>query len=283
MKLGTIWKDEKEITLSTLTTRYSNLTESPLVKFFLALLEDRTWSEKYTVNALFAGAMKLTIHNENFLAGTIVTIKATDDLTIGAVEKTIRKHLKKSQESVRPKIEVLQRQMNGLRQTLENIDRDKALAAIVEKYPEAAGAERLHVEGDLHAFTIKDRVFVVREVGTEFTGGVVQTRLSSIGWYELRDGVASNQKHGRFWFELARQYVADTLKIATGTLIWKEIFASENPIGQWSTLGKYVIKKVVFRHILGKGLTNTLVITFKDNLPAEVSEGDDPDGTFRIP
>lgn len=264
MKLGKIWEDREEITLPTLTTRH-NLTESPLGKFFLALLEDRTWSEKYTVNAFFAGAaMKLTVHNENFLPGTIVTIKATDDLTIEAVENIVRKHLQEGQETVRPKIQALQRQVDNLQRTKDQIDKDKALAAIAEKFPEAVGARFLQIAGDLFAFTIKDHVFVARQVKGEFTGGVVDSGFSQVRWYGLQDGIQPNEKHGHFWLKLARQFAAATLEMAADNLLCEKIFAEERPIEQWSTLGKYDISRVILR--IGQ-TKDTVVVRFSQGLP----------------
>src|SRR3989344_3805276 len=202
-------------------------TQGPLGKLLIALIQELTWSDGYTVYASLDEAdLYLTISHKTFLPDRPLVIKGETEtaISVRGVENAIRAHIRESQEVNRPAISTLQGQVNDLDRTFDRINIDKARVAIIATFPEAALGDlepiRANLE-DLYAFGERNGefIFVAREVGHEFIGGVARLeQLSRMRWYAMQNGALMNQRHGVFWAELARAFAARELKIAKNNL-----------------------------------------------------------------
>lgn len=254
--------------------------DNPLGQLLIALTNENTWSVDYTVSAHFHGdEPRMYISHDSFLPERSLSISAdTSNLSVRGVEDAVRAHLRESQESMWPAISILQHHVNGLYQTFEQIDTDKARAAVVKAFPEAKGAEYspAMARGGLHCFhnggINQTPIFVAREINHEFVGGVARIiGCSAFEWYGMSDGVKASQRHGVFWIYLAIQFVAREFQVNEKEIYFQSISVTEKPfevICVQPPIDPYIVEKVLLRITCHK---KDVVVEFgSDNLPAKV-------------
>jgi len=253
----------------------SEYSETPLGKLLSALAGEAVWSNDYTVYASFgSGKPFLQVNHRTFLSEESLMIydDAKTVLSVHGVEDGVRMHIKNSQNGIRPVINMLQNRVNDLGRVSDKIMWDKARAAIVAAFPQAADATPSNVGSgvDLYAFSASHHagpVFVARAVGGEFTGGSACVWCNSFGWFSAGDGIEKGQRHHLFWKALARAFVArELISIREESLSCAEVFASENPWDE-QRLERFTVEKVTFSDRKGE-----IVVEFgSDNLPATVT------------
>ena len=252
--------------------------KSPFGKLLVALTEENAWSRKYEVYASFEGKPYLSIFHPKFLSGRPLIIdEEVFDLSVHGMENAVRAHIQKSKKSLEPGISLLQDQANDLYRTFNQIDEDKARAAIVAVFPEADVATRIDSSGgDLYSFYSSggidsSPIFVARNVGGEFVGGVARINCAASFWYGKGTGIGKHQKHGLFWTALAQTFAAQELQVPEDALRSSNVVAREMPWqyrGTYPKADPYVVEKVVLR--LSRTSTDVVVHFGANNLPVRV-------------
>lgn len=246
--------------------------KSPLGKLFIELTKEMVWSNEYEISAyLGRDAPYLRIDHPTFLSDRPLIVRnRTKIVSIRDVEDALQAHFRESEESLRPEISRLQNQRDDLYRASDQITVDKAKAAIVSVFPEAADSRHFAPYGrsDLCCFILGHgfghKIFVAREIDHEFGGGVVELHIPGDEWHHRESG----QKHKDFWKALARAFVAREFQIPEDTLYGKYVGVEEKPLDAWAPGpdDPYIVEKVVLG-VLGEG---QVVVTFgANNLPAE--------------
>lgn len=253
----------------------SEYAGSPTGRVLIELVAETAWSGKFEVYAsLDPTDSYLNISHPTFLPrqSLIIDIREDDQLSVRRVEDAVREHLSTSRESVRSVLDILQGYSNDMQQTLEQIAKDKAVAAIAKAFPEESLATFELFQGsvDLYAFGKLDgtTLYVARALGHEFVGGVARLNLSYQAWYEMRNGASQGQRHNVFWAALARAAVVREYGIQEEDCYAGVVYATEKP---WenSKVDQYVVEKVAL-HFQSQEREGTAIVEFgKDNLPAK--------------
>lgn len=248
---------------------------SSLGKLFIALTQETVWSGEYTVGAFLAEEPfhrpRLIIRHPTFVRPLVIEDGAGTVLSLRGAENAVRTHFNECQEWLRPTIDHLHGQVNDMYLASKKIAMDKAEAAVVATFPEAAGIKRTPVTGihDLYFFS-KDEdegsIYVVRELDHEFVGGVAHIDCTVFYWYGLEDGIEKGERHGLFWAELARAFAARELVIPEKDLWCESVSATEKP---WAfpQVDPYIVDKVVLQ---ASDRKEYIVVLFGvNNLPAK--------------
>lgn len=252
---------------------------TPLGELFVALTGEAVWSSDYTIYASFDGRRPfLQVNHRTFLSeGSLVIYNdGKTVLSVRGVEDAVRALIHDSRKALQSSISLLQYRRNDLERLSDKIMWDKARAAIVAAFPQAADATPSNVgsEVDLYAFANKGMgpIFVARAVGGEFIGGTACVWRNSFEWFSAGDGIKEGQRHYLFWEALARTFVRSELDVSEEDLRHANVFASENP---WDDqrLERFTLEKAVFRvpSKIPKNIRDDtfVVVEFgSDNLPA---------------
>lgn len=252
----------------------SEYAATPLGKLLTALTGEAVWSNDYTVYASFgSGKPFLQVNHRTFLSEESLMIydDAKTVLSVRGVEDAVRALIRNSRKGLQSSISLLQSRRDDLGRVSDKIMWDKARAAIVAAFPQAADATPSNVGSgvDLYAFSASHHagpVFVARAVGGEFTGGSACVWCNSFGWFSAGDGIEKGQRHHLFWKALARAFVRSELDVSEEDLRHANVFASENPWDE-QRLERFTVEKVTFSDRKGE-----IVVEFgSDNLPATVT------------
>jgi hypothetical protein len=247
----------------------SEYKDYPLGKLLVALVAEQAWSRDYKVFAQFGDRPYLNIDHPAFTPSRSLVVE--DALSLRDVEDAVRKHLRTSQEEIRPSINLLQGRVNNMEQALSRIDKDKARAAILKTFPGAKLNDADHYQGsaDLHSYGKLDGtiLYVARAVDHEFVGGVARLNLSSQQWYGMQDGISQGQRHNVFWAALARSFVRSVWNVPEEDCYCEVVYATEKP-WKWPQPEPYIVEKVALRIPADK---NVVLVKFgPDNLPLSV-------------
>lgn len=245
-----------------------------LGKLFIALTEETIWSNEYAVHVSFIRPTCLTIAHKSFVPdGSALIIEKSDwtGWNVRRVEDAIRAHLDSMTKSARAKMESLQGQIVDLYSARENIDKEKARAALAAAFPEAGEFAQFSPEPtEIFCFGKNmdaTPAYLVRMIDHESVGVACLLDFSAVSWHLLNSGIKQNERHGVFWAALARAFAARELKIAESELMCDEVHAVEKP-WEKGTAERYIVGKVVLK---SWGLSGKVVTTFgADNLPANV-------------
>lgn len=252
----------------------SEHAETPLGKLLTALTGEAVWSSDYAVYASFGHEKPfLQVNHRTFLSEGSLMIydDAKTVLSVRGVEDALRALIRNSRKALQSSISLLQYRRDDLERLSDKIMWDKARAAIVAAFPQAADATPSNVGSgvDLYAFSANYHtgpIFVARAVGGEFIGGTACVWRNSFVWSRAGDGIKESHRHFLFWEALARAFVARELSIREESLSCAEVFASENPWDE-HRLERFTVEKVVLSDIRGD-----FVVEFgSDNLPATVT------------
>ncbi len=249
---------------------------TPLGKLLTALTGEAVWSNDYTVYASFgSGKPFLQVNHRTFLSEESLMIydDAKTVLSVHGVEDAVRALIRDSQKAMHSSINLLQSRRDDLGRVSDKIMWDKARAAIVAAFPQAADATPSHVgmENDLYAFSAnkgerKGPIFVARAIDREFIGGTACVECNGFDWYKAGNGVEKGQRHYLFWAALARAFAAHRHAIPETDLRCERVFASEKP-WEFPQPEPYIVEKVVF-DLLCEDENVVIEVNFgSDNLP----------------
>lgn len=214
--------------------------ESPLGELFIALVKETAWSSAYEVYASIDGESSwLTIYHKTLLPDRSLAIPRDTGqvLSVQEVEKAVRAHLKNCEKSIWPIVSILQDRAHTLQRALEDIDTDKAKAAIVAAFHEEANlVPIISTDKELYAFhhsndNDEGPIFVARKVDGEFTGGAARINCSVFRWFQTENGMLIDQRIGMFWATLAMAFAARKLRISEKTLYCINVCTNEKPFG----------------------------------------------------